>query len=116
MKRELSRNKFFRRNPSLEVTVIRGERGWCGQAWRGAQLLAQKTGRTLEAVYWQLSEAVLKLNAREVATAQGWRDARTGQIDPLQTHHIQPRSKGRLDEPRNLEGISQSTHGLEHEG
>ncbi len=114
-KREISLRELERRNPGLTVyswTTCEGRA--CGQAWRGSKLLAQRTGRNLGRVHYELSEALLKLNARAGAAAQGWRDERTGKIEPLQADHIQARSKGRLDSKENLALVGRKTHAVRH--
>ena len=68
-------------------------------------------GSTREKAVYAASGACYKLASLDAMDAQGWTDANTGQTGiPLDSHHIQKRSKGRLDAAANLAGVSRRTH------
>jgi hypothetical protein len=119
----MSQKKFERIHPEVEVSIIKNTGKvmsggkYIGVAYnRKGWAVSMKNGRTPEAVYYALSDSLLRRSVRVVAAKQGWRDARTGKIAPLQGHHKVKRSKKRLDSEDNLEGLSASTHSKQHEG
>lgn len=101
------------------VTVIfRTVKGWTRlTAFEDGKELCWREGRSwhLGAIMHQLCEAVSALKRRDVGDRQGWREGATGRIEPLQFHHIKPRSKGRSDAKENLAGLSQRSHARQHE-
>jgi 5-methylcytosine-specific restriction endonuclease McrA len=84
-------------------------------AHRGDVTIAVSEDTQYEAAIYRLSEKVYKLNSLEQMDAQGWRGQGTGELQPLQAHHVKPRSKGRNDGQENLSGVTQGTHSQFHE-
>lgn|SRR5438552_418983 len=112
----MSRSHFSRLHPGMEVEVA----NWCGKfgflvsATDGANRFFAR-GRTEESAIAKLSANILAYNGRVKAAEQGFSDANTGEIKPLEMHHLQHRAHSGTHEPSNLAGISRQTHKLQHE-
>jgi hypothetical protein len=120
-KRELTAGKFERRHPDIALAVSETATGTLVTAIedsgpnRGSPV-ADRSGPlgSRDRLLWELSQAVLAIRRREVAHAQGYRDAQTGEIRQLETHHVLFRSRGGTHERSNLAGLSAESHRIRH--
>src|SRR5438046_161630 len=105
-RKRLSQKQFNKRHPDVDIGVVTLANDNDGQirrfAYLNGKLLASASGRDDEEALAILSERVLRVKGRMVAESQGFRDANTGEHAPLQAHHRQKRSQGRLDAIKNL--------------
>jgi len=119
-KREFSVRKFERLHPDLVLAISESATD-CVTATEASgpscgSLIAERHGPigSRNRLLWELSQAVQAIRRREVARAQGYRDAQTGEIRALQTHHVLFRSRGGTHERSNLSGLSAESHGKRH--
>jgi hypothetical protein len=122
-RRQMTVRKFERRHPDVSLVVLENRTGLCviareASGRRCGSVIARRCGPvgSRNRLLWDLSGAVQAIRRREVARAQGYRDAQTGEMKPLQMHHIQFRSHGGTYEQSNLAGVSAETHRKRHEG
>ena len=84
------------------------------RAWDGEQEVGfLRVKRDLKFSLGIMVEWFYREECRKVFAAQDWHCARCGERRPLQGHHIEYRSKGRVDRG-NLEGVCAACHGREH--
>lgn len=119
-RRKLTVSKFEKRHPDVSLHISESGPSVCVAATevsRGKEVIADRHGpaSSRHRLLWELSEAVQAIRRLEVARAQGYRDAQTGEIKPLQTHHVVFRSHGGTHERRNLSGLSAESHRRRHE-
>ena len=116
-KREISINTFTSRHPLVAVyeTDIPGTKRKLYLAFEDGDLRARVTAASQGRGLYELSERLYRLNSRDAMAEQGWREQGTGSVQPLQAHHIKPRSKGRNDGKENLSGVTARTHAKFHE-
>ena len=72
-------------------------------------------GKTEDQAIGNLVAAFYKAECLRVFEGQEWKCARCGLRKPLQGHHIEHRSHGRVDR-NNVEGLCAKCHGQEHGG
>ena len=111
----MTKVKFIRLHPNVRTVCIEVNGRLTIFAYRGTLRIAQVSGKSMGRLLKDLSERVYKLNSRDAMASQGWRETGTGSTQPLQSHHIKPRSKGRDDSQANLSGVGQRTHSSIHE-
>ena len=118
-RKRLSQKQFNKRHPDVDIGVVTLANDNDGEirrfAYLNGRLIASAAGSDDEEVLAILSDRLLRVKGRMVAEAQGFRDANTGEHAPLQAHHRQKRSRGRLDALENLSGTSPQTHTKLHE-
>jgi hypothetical protein len=117
----LSVTKFERRHPDVSLTVSESATEIRMTAREGSgpkhgSVIAERRGTagSRARLLWDLSQAVQAIRRREVAHAQGYRDAQTGEIRQLETHHVLFRSHGGTHERSNLAGLSAESHRIRH--
>ena len=115
-------SKFERKHPDVSLVISEDANAVCVTAKetsgeRCGSVIAERQGPTgnRDRLLWELSEAVQAIRRVEVARAQGYRDAQTGEIKPLQTHHVVFRSHGGTHDRSNLSGVSAESHRRIHE-
>ena len=117
-RREMSFRKFNRYHPGFHIRVIdKGDNLYHLEAFKdeSGEAVAQRDGRGLERVTYELSEACYRLAGLDAMEKQGWADANTGQVGvPLERHHKVHRAHGRDDSEANLAGVSRGTHNAQH--
>ena len=111
----MTKVKFIRLHPNVRTVCIEVNGRLTIFAYRGTLRIAQVSGKSMGRLLKDLSERVYKLNSRDAMASQGWRETGTGSTQPLQSHHITPRSKGRNDAKENLSGVAARTHQNLHE-
>ena len=111
----MTKSTFERKHPGVSVQVMhwKGIRD-CGVEVRFGNNLLLFNGREEKRLLDTASQRVLAIQSREVATAQGGRDAQTGEIKPLQGHHIVKRSAGGNHSRDNIVGLSAESHDFQH--
>ena len=121
-KREMTVAKFERRHPDVSLIISETKASVCVTARElpegtRVSFIAERRGPTSSRnrLLWELSEAVLAIRRLEVSQARGYRDSQTGEIRPLQTHHVVFRSRGGTHERSNLSALSAETHRRRHE-
>jgi hypothetical protein len=120
-RREFSIGKFERLHPDVVLAVSESVNEPCVMARESSGprcgfLIAERHGpiESRDRLLWELSQALLAIRRREVACAQRYRDAQTGEIRPLQSHHVRFRSRGGTHEGSNLTGLSAESHRKRH--
>lgn len=118
-KREMSVRKFEARHPGLvliEMEYLGGFMGYGVAKTYDGKMFAQRLTSDMpkasrQRLLYDLSEACTWLAGREAMDRADWKDANTGQTGvPLDCHHLQKRSAGRLDSQENLAAVSRATH------
>jgi hypothetical protein len=110
----MTKSTFERKHPTVKLQVLyQGKRVLASASWQfgGFCFLS---GTDEKSALDTLSRRVYSLQSREVAEEQGHRDANTGQVAPLQTHHKIKRSAGGDHSKGNLAGVSAETHDFQH--
>jgi 5-methylcytosine-specific restriction endonuclease McrA len=112
----VTKSTFERKHPGVSVQVLhwKGLRE-CNVEVRFDNNLLLFNGRDEKRLLDKASQRVLALQARNVASTQGHRDANTGEVKPLQGHHLIKRSAGGTHAQDNLAGVSAETHSHQHE-
>jgi hypothetical protein len=123
--RKMSQRKFERKHPDLrlDIHVTTTGRGKpyvlvtaYGRGEKYGEKYAAAASGTLEEALFDLSARCLKLAGLEAMDRQGWADGKTGEVGkPLSPHHIEHRSRGGNHSTDNLAGLSQDSHGFEHD-
>lgn len=81
---------------------------------KGLGFIVSGSGQTESEALENLVKANYRRVCEELAEEQGHRCANCAKFAPLSFHHIQHRSKGRLDTKENIEGLCIDCHNIEH--
>lgn len=129
----MTKRQFERKHPGVSVQVLHnGKKVIAAASWAypapielhgdNVFVTAVPAGDVASAIGYDegnvlldLSRRVLALQSRRVMEEQGGRDVNTGQVAPLQSHHLQHRAHGGTHAKENLAGVSAETHSQQHE-